>query len=343
RFVLSSTPLSFVVTVVPLLGVERSGRRSSRERSMTLHVGMGLYRVLLWAGAGYTGSVLLRNGMLSDILSDLQQQMVKGLEQSAEKAGVDREHGDALASQVRQLAMEVRQLASVRPITVLNGNSGSAGNMSSLVIPAATLGALGYGYMWWKGISFSDLMYVTKSNMANAVASMTKHLENVSSALAQAKRHLTQRIENLDGKLDEQKEISGEIKKEVIDARGKLDDIGLELTALQQLVWGLDGKMSAIEDKQNFACAGVMYLCQFVGGKNGKMPDYLLDGPKNAAKHGFLGSGEARSLKGLQHIAEAIESGNFDNSRTEAILQNDVDTLDNLKSLSRFELTLLSC
>lgn len=29
--------------------------------------------------------------------------------------------------QVRQLGMEVRQLASVRPITVLNGNSGSAG------------------------------------------------------------------------------------------------------------------------------------------------------------------------------------------------------------------------
>ncbi|URE44361.1 hypothetical protein MUK42_25732 [Musa troglodytarum] len=309
---------------------------------MALHVGMGLYRVLLLAGAGYTGSVLLRNGKLSDILSDLQilrsfcsigeQQMVKGLEQSAEKAGVDREHGDALASQVRHLAMEVRQLASVRPITVLNGNSGSAGNMSSLIVPAATLGALGYGYMWWKGISFSDLMYVTKSNMANAVASMTKHLENVSSALAQAKRHLTQRIENLDGKLDEQKEISGEIKKEVIDARGKLDDIGLELTTLQQL----DGKMSAIEDKQNFACAGVMYLCQFVGAKGGKMPDYLLDGPKNAAKRGFLGSGEARSLKGLQHIAEAIESGNFDNSsRTEAILQNDVESLDNLKSLSR--------
>ncbi|RRT77377.1 hypothetical protein B296_00028772 [Ensete ventricosum] len=93
---------------------------------------------------------------------------------------------------------------------------------------------------------------------------------------------------------------------QVIDARGRLDDIGLELTTLQQLVWGLGG-------------------------------------PKNAAKLGFLGSGEARSLKGLQHIAEAIESGNFDNSRTEAILQNDVESLDNLKSLSRFELTLLSC
>lgn len=35
-----------------------------------------------------------------------------------------------------------------------------------------------------QGISFSDLMYVTKRNMANAVSSMTKHLEQVQSSLA---------------------------------------------------------------------------------------------------------------------------------------------------------------
>lgn len=35
-----------------------------------------------------------------------------------------------------------------------------------------------------QGISFSDLMYVTKRNMANAVSNLTKHLEQVSDALA---------------------------------------------------------------------------------------------------------------------------------------------------------------
>ena len=35
-----------------------------------------------------------------------------------------------------------------------------------------------------QGLSFSDLMYVTKKNMANAVSNLTKHLENVSDALA---------------------------------------------------------------------------------------------------------------------------------------------------------------
>ncbi|RVW70069.1 hypothetical protein CK203_060900 [Vitis vinifera] len=50
--------------------------------------------------------------------------------------------------------MEVKQLASARQITVLNGNSGQIGNITSLAIPAATLGALGYGYMWWKVVSY---------------------------------------------------------------------------------------------------------------------------------------------------------------------------------------------
>lgn len=40
-------------------------------------------------------------------------------------------------------------------------------------------------YFWnGQGISFSDLMYVTKRNMASAVTNLTKHLEGVSEALA---------------------------------------------------------------------------------------------------------------------------------------------------------------
>ncbi|THG07006.1 hypothetical protein TEA_022921 [Camellia sinensis var. sinensis] len=85
---------------------------------------------------------------------------------------------------VRRLAMEVRQLASARQITVLNGNSGQIGNMTSFIVPAVAVGALCYGCMWWKGLTFSDLMYVTKRNMENAVSNLTKHLESVSEALA---------------------------------------------------------------------------------------------------------------------------------------------------------------
>nr|GEX37457.1 laccase-17-like [Tanacetum cinerariifolium] len=37
---------------------------------------------------------------------------------------------------------------------------------------------------WWKGMSFSDVMFVTKHNMANDVSTVSKQMENVSDALA---------------------------------------------------------------------------------------------------------------------------------------------------------------
>lgn len=293
---------------------------------MAMQAGMGLSRILLLIGAGYTGTIVLRNGRLSDILDELQG-LVKGLEKSPGESGADSDVADALVLQVRRLAMEVRQLASARSITVLNG-SGQAGNMTNLLVPAAAVGVVGYGYMWWKGLSFSDLMYVTKKNMANAVSSMTKQLDQVSAALAAAKRHLTQRLENLDGKLDEQKVLSTEIKNEVSDVRGKISNIGYELESLRGLVWGLNGKMSSLEDKQNFACAGVMYLCEFVADKGKTMPDFLKDAPK--PKCHYLGYKE-----GLKQFMETIESESFDQTRTEANFQNDTNSLDNLKALSR--------
>ncbi|XP_073021580.1 uncharacterized protein [Primulina eburnea] len=264
---------------------------------MAMQAGIGISRILFIVGAGYTGTILMRNGKLSDILGEMQN-LFKGLEKSGESEG----NSDAIASQVRRLAMEVRQLASSRQITVLNGSSGQS-NLTALIVPAAALGAVGYGYMWWKGLSFSDLMYVTKQNMANAVSNLTKHLDHVTEALAVAKRHLTQRIENLDGKLDEQVEISKLIRNEVNDVRGDVSQIGFDLDALQRMVSGLDGKLLSLEGKQDLANSGVMYLCSIVNGRKMKIPDLLQDQFK-------ISGNSAPSLMGLKEIADSLASGN---------------------------------
>ncbi|XP_040955127.1 uncharacterized protein [Gossypium hirsutum] len=86
---------------------------------MAMQTGVGLSKILILAGAGYTGTVLLKNGKLSDILGELQS-LLKGLEKSGEQA----DDSDALLAQVRRLSTESRQLASARQITVLNGDSG---------------------------------------------------------------------------------------------------------------------------------------------------------------------------------------------------------------------------
>jgi len=282
-------------------------------------------RLLILVGAGLTGSVVLKDSRLSDILSDLQG-LLRKQAGAGESSNSGSDNSAAVASQVRRLAQEVRELAASRSITVLNGNSGPSGNLSCLVVPVAALGAMGYCYMWWKGWSFSDWMYVTKRNIANVTASFNKQLDQVSSVLAAAKKHLTQRLENVDAKLDEQKEISKLIKDEVFEVRGDLTQIGFDIDAIQKMVSGLEGKIVTLEDKQDFANAGVWYLCQFVGGvKDGSVPQFIQDFPAKARiERPAPQFTDANSLKGLQYIADTIQSGTVDKTNVNAILQNDI-------------------
>ncbi|KAH9299388.1 hypothetical protein KI387_031070, partial [Taxus chinensis] len=156
---------------------------------------------------------------------------------------------------------------------------------------------------------------------------VTKQLDQVSTALAATKRHLTQRLENLDGKMDEQKEISKLIKNEVIEVREDISQIGFDIDAIQKMVAGLEGKIGTLEDKQDFANAGVWYLCEFVKGtKDGRMPEVLQDFPAKAQlEHTAPMFAEGKSLKGLQFLADTIESGTIEKTKLNSILPNDID------------------
>jgi hypothetical protein len=129
---------------------------------------------------GVSGSIVLRHGRLSDLIAQLQDLLngAQGVESTPFKYD-----GALLAAQIRQLANEIKELTMTNPVTIFNGDSNSSGYASYLV-PAAAVGAMGYCYMWWKGWSFSDAMFVTKKNMADAVASVSKQLDDLSDTLA---------------------------------------------------------------------------------------------------------------------------------------------------------------
>ncbi|VVA34666.1 PREDICTED: unknown, partial [Prunus dulcis] len=193
----------------------------------------------------YTSTILLKNGKLSDLIGELQS-LLNGTGEQSEG------DFDAIASQVSRLAAEVRQLGWSRQITVLNGNDSQIG-LTSLIMPAATLGALGYGYMWWKGLKFSDLMYVTKRSMTAAILNLHTHLESVTEAIANTKKHLTKRVQNLDDKLLEQKEISKSILENVGDTKGSIEELYVTVTELQSALTGLVSSAST--------CIGVGQIC----------------------------------------------------------------------------------
>ncbi|XP_042402503.1 uncharacterized protein LOC121992289 [Zingiber officinale] len=288
--------------------------------AMAMQTGMSSSKVLILVGAGLTGSIILRNGRISDVLSDLQ-----GFMKGVNEGDTSNNYYDTalLASQIKHLAQEIRELTISRPVTIVNGEN-STGGLSSYIIPAAAVGTLGYCYMWWKGWSFSDVMFVTKKNMANAVANVSKQLEQVSASLAATKRHLTQRLENLDGKLDEQQEISKSIMNEVGDVKTELSQIGFDIESLQQMLTGLEGKIGHLESKQDVTNAGIYYLCKFVGGvKDGLNVKFFQETAEKLPHSSVAPFSADKSIKGLQFLMENFKDGNADSPKFNPISQKD--------------------
>lgn len=301
--------------------------------AMATQTGFAASKVLILVGAGLTGSIVLRNGRLSDVLAELQE-LMKGVNLGEGSSPYDIA---LIQAQIRNLAQEVRDLTLSRPITILSGKSDSGGSFSSYILPAAAVGALGYGYMWIKGWSLSDVMFVTKRNMASAVESMSKQLEQVSSALAATKKHLTQRLQNLDGKMDEQVEISKHIRNEVNDVKTDLSQIGFDVEAIQQMVAGLEEKIYLLDNKQDAANAGIWYLCKMAGGiKEGINAKFFQEADEKL-KLLDQAQTEKKSVKGLELFLESNEELKAIDSKPNTVTQN-----DSKKTMTTFDVPVKS-
>ncbi|KAL9264671.1 hypothetical protein AKJ16_DCAP16224 [Drosera capensis] len=243
---------------------------------------------------GLTGSVILKSGALSDVILQVQE-LIKGVNE----ADIYPIKSDAavIAAQIRRLTEEIRELSLSNPITVLNCNPTSTGSYASYLVPAAALGAMGYCYMWWKGWSLSDIMFVTKENMANAVASVSKQLESVSEALAATRRHLTKRLENLDWKVEELKECTKFIADDVDEASSTISQIEFDIGLMHQMVVGLDKANSAL-----------WHLCHVAGGIRHGLSGRISQDARSKLGSQPKISYEEHSLKGLQFIVEPNES-----------------------------------
>ncbi|KAK8694278.1 hypothetical protein V6N13_071832 [Hibiscus sabdariffa] len=272
---------------------------------MAMQAGVQTSKVLILMGAGLTGSIVLRSGRLSELISQLQE-LLKGVD-DVQFSPYKYDH-TLLAAQIRQLAQELKDLTMSNPVTILNGNSDSGGGIASYLVPAAALGALGYCYMWWKGLSFSDVMFVTKQNMMDAVEAVSKQLDNVSETLNTTKRHLSRRLESLDWKVEEQKETSLLIANNVDEMKSNLSEIGFNVEMIHKMVAGLEGKIELLENKQDVANSGLWYLCQFAEGvKDGGNAKLFQDVGAKLAIEPAVKFGE-KSVKGLQFLTETNES-----------------------------------
>ncbi|XP_050382511.1 uncharacterized protein LOC126799358 [Argentina anserina] len=281
---------------------------------MALQTGSGIStsQVLVLVGAGLTSSIILRNGKLSDLLAQLQE-LCKGVNEV--EILPEKFDSSVLRAQIQKLSEEIRELTVAGPVAIYNGNSDS-GSYASYLIPVAALGAMGYCYMKWKGWSLSDVMYVTKHNMANAVATVSKQLETVHETLAITRRHLTKKLEELDWKVEEQRETTHLIANGVNEVKSNLSQIEFDVDAIHQLVSGLEGKVELLESKQDITNAGLWYLCQVAeGSKDRPEAKTIQDVSAKLTKH-LTFTSEDKSLKGLQFIAETKDTSVVEKSTT---------------------------
>jgi hypothetical protein len=199
-----------------------------------------------------------------DFVGDLSKVLSKHWKEDGQK----REGGGndaALSLQVQRLTQELYKLASSsRTVTVVQAGSGSGMSITSFILPAAVVGTVSYGYMWWRGFSFGDVMYVTRKGMNNAVSGVGKQLEHVSAALSSTRKHMNQRLDSVNSKLDDSVVITGLIKDQVEEVKGTVGRSIHEIEDVNRKMEGLGLKIDEVQDSQNFANQGIFLLIEWV-------------------------------------------------------------------------------
>lgn len=228
-----------------------------------MQASLGATRFVILVGAGLAGSVLIKNNKLGDFLGDLSRVLSKHFKEG--ENGDGRASDAALHLQVRKLTQELRNLASSSgTVTVVQTGSGSGISITSFILPAAMVGAASYGYIWWKGFSFSDIMYVTRKSMNNAVAGVGKQLEHVSAALSSTRKHMNQRLDDVSNKLNDSVVITGLIKDQVEEVKGTVERSIYEIENVNRKMEGLGLKIDEVQESQNFANQGIYLLIEWV-------------------------------------------------------------------------------
>ncbi|XP_024394764.1 uncharacterized protein [Physcomitrium patens] len=225
---------------------------------------LGATKFLVLVGAGLMGSVMVSNSKLADFVGDLSKVLSKHLKENGQKGdGVGKDA--ALSLQVRKLTEELRNLASSSgTVTVVQSGSGSGTSFTSFILPAAVVGAAGYSYMWWRGFSFGDIMYVTRKGMNNAVTGMGKQLDQVSAALSSTRKHMNQRLDSVSSKLDDSVVVTGLIKDQVEEVKGTVGRSIYEIGNVNRKMEDLGVKISEVQESQNFANQGIILLVEWV-------------------------------------------------------------------------------
>ncbi|XP_052185885.1 uncharacterized protein LOC127797231 isoform X1 [Diospyros lotus] len=223
---------------------------------------LALGKLSILVGAGIIGSVLAKEGgasTVSDFFSGAVKVLFKQIRQDDSKPSRPKPQNDSLLAQVNSLRQELQLLASNRSVTIVTSTRSGSKKYGVVVIVLV----VGCGYVWWKGWKLPDMMFATKRSLSDACNTIAKQLENVYSSIAATKRHLSSRMDHVDGSLDECAELTAATRDEVSELKGEMKLIGVDVQSVHHAVRTLETKIHRIEGKQDLTNDGVKRLVDY--------------------------------------------------------------------------------
>ncbi|XP_057949617.1 uncharacterized protein LOC131144778 [Malania oleifera] len=221
-----------------------------------------LGKLTILVGAGIVGSVLAKEGRMSnvfDLFSGAFKIVFKQIRRDDSTPLSSKPQNDSLLAQVNTLRQELQLLASNGSVTIVTAGGTGASRYGIIVVVVVA----GYGYIWWKGWKLPEMMFATRRSLADASSKIARQLETVYSSISAAKRHLSSRIDRVDHNLDERAELDAATREEVSEIRGEMNTIGVKFQSVHHAVQTLGTKIGGLEGKQDLRNEGVKRLCEY--------------------------------------------------------------------------------
>ncbi|KAM0965511.1 hypothetical protein TB2_021070 [Malus domestica] len=247
-----------------------------------------LGKLTILVGAGILGSVLAKEGRVSDVVSGAFKIAWKQIRRSDNTPAVNKPHNDSLMAQMNNLRKELEIIASSRPpVTIITMSRTGTSKYGIIIVVVAA----GYGYLWWKGWKLPDMMFATRRSLSDASNSTTQ-------------RKLSSQLDNVECSLDESIENTARTQQEVVQLQGRTDTISRDFKKVHHAVLTLETKINRIEGKQASPSSFSRPVLELPPAS----PSSLVTPPK--ASRPALELPSASPSRGNSGILEVVESSN---------------------------------
>jgi hypothetical protein len=208
-------------------------------------------------GAGFSGSWLYNNGgegAANQIMWLLRSGgLVSGT--GSEKGGNGSESAiAALSQQLERLSQRVANQSNQGSTIVVTGGGGRMPSISTVLVLSAAGGAY---FIYWRGISLSDIPLVTTRTLGKAIGTVSQAIDSMRANFAES-------IDTLTGRTAEVQEELGLIHAEVGQVQAGVENLGLSVEGIQQQIRECNHNLLEAKGQHDYACRGINLLCNVV-------------------------------------------------------------------------------